>query len=235
MEGSECYGTSGLIHPPSITAGQLLLSISTEPSVIITGIGFASQSNGSVERCRTLAILTLDCHFTSSWVYRNELIGNANWLTGKVGSSVVCLSMMELVNFLLQYERVVPSSGFAPQDLTSVLTTSIRTLDTGFEEMLYSMTQSSGENTSIEVLFTASGLSALLQFLRTCLNSWRSPEALASKLISDRSHTMILHHGSGTMSFPPDSMAYHGSQIYGLLKTLSSKTSSNGRLTDDTA
>lgn len=216
-------------HPPLIQADQLLHLISTEPSAIITGISFASLSNGSAEQCQTLAILTLDCHFTSSWVYRKQLIGSANWLTDRAGSSVVCLSMMELVNFLLQYERRVPRSGFAPQDLISVLTTSIQILDTGFDEMLYSMTASSGESTNIVALFEASGLTALLLFLRTCLSLSLSPDRLGSKLIYERSLTMTLHPGSGTMSFRPDSLEYHGFQIYTLLKNLSSKTSEFGR------
>lgn len=205
--------------PPTITANQLWAWISTERSQIITCISFASLRAGSEDRCRTIAILTLGSRSHSSWEYPSVPTEPVNSHIVKVGSSVVCLSMMELQSFLEQYGQQAQRYGYAQPDLISVLTTSIQTLESGYDDQLYSMILCSGESTNIELLLEALGLTVWLLFWKTCLALWHRPEDWAFQHISEHNRTMTLEDLKiPIQSSSKLSMEYEGSMIYMMLK-----------------
>lgn len=180
-----------------IPANLLSRWTSMEHVVTITCISFASRRDGSVDQCRTQAVLTLDCHCMDSWVYPRAPIVSVNSLTGKEVSNVVCLSMPELMHFLDRLDEQEQSFGSVQRALTSALTTLIRTRGTGFDEPMYSTMQYSGESISTALLLEPLGLIELLRYLTICLRWSIKPSSLDYEPISETSHTIVSK--SGTM------------------------------------
>lgn len=160
----------------STTASRLLHLTSTEPSVTITAISFASQNSTSASRCRTQAILTLAGLSPSTWEWLNRRTDKPSLPIGKEGSSEVCLPIQELGDLLFLCVELELKFGSALRDLISDWTTSTPIRAIGSVETAYSLMLYSGANTSIEISLQPLGLIELLQFWMTCLKWSIKPE-----------------------------------------------------------
>lgn len=200
---------------PLITARLLLRWTLMEQSEIITGISFASQRDGSVDQCRTLAVLTLASHSTGLWAYPKPPIVSVSLPIDKADSNVVCLSMPALMSFLDQYDMQGPNFGLLQRALTSALTTLIQTRGTGSDATVYNTMQYYGESTSTTLLLEPLGLIELLRYLTICQRWLIKPSSLAydpfletNHIIVSRSGTMVTISAS-VLGASPGCMIFH--------------------------